>query len=103
MALDQVEAIGVQMCRALGAAHAKGIVHRDLKPDNVQLVIKADGALQVKILDFGIAKILASPDGVATRSRRAPGSLIGTPLYMSPEQCKGAGVSTTAPTSTRWA
>ena len=88
---DQVEAIGVQMCKALGAAHAKGIVHRDLKPHNVQLVIKADGALQVKILDFGVAKILASPDGASSVKTRT-GSLMGTPLYMSPEQCKGAGV-----------
>jgi serine/threonine-protein kinase len=91
MPLDQVEAIGVQMCKALGAAHAKGIVHRDLKPHNVQLVIKADGALQVKILDFGVAKILQSPDGSSSVKTRT-GSLMGTPLYMSPEQCKGAGV-----------
>jgi len=91
MAPEQVEAIAVQMCKALGAAHAKGIVHRDLKPHNVQLVIKADGALQVKILDFGVAKILASPDGSSSVKTRT-GSLMGTPLYMSPEQCKGAGV-----------
>ena len=91
MTPDQVEAIGVQMCKALGAAHAKGIVHRDLKPHNVQLVIKADGALQVKILDFGVAKILSSPDGASSVKTRT-GSLMGTPLYMSPEQCKGAGV-----------
>jgi len=91
MPADQVEAISVQMCKALGAAHAKGIVHRDLKPHNVQLVIKPDGALQVKILDFGVAKILASPDGASSVKTRT-GSLMGTPLYMSPEQCKGAGV-----------
>jgi serine/threonine-protein kinase len=91
MATEQVEAIGVQMCKALGAAHAKGIVHRDLKPHNVQLVIKPDGALQVKILDFGVAKILESPDGTNSVKTRT-GSLMGTPLYMSPEQCKGAGV-----------
>ena len=91
MPAEQVEAIAVQMCKALGAAHAKGIVHRDLKPHNVQLVIKADGALQVKILDFGVAKILASPDGASSVKTRT-GSLMGTPLYMSPEQCKGAGV-----------
>src|SRR5689334_14420370 len=91
MQVDQVEAIGVQMCKALGAAHAKGIVHRDLKPHNVQLVIKPDGALQVKILDFGVAKILNSPDGNSSVKTRT-GSLMGTPLYMSPEQCKGAGV-----------
>ena len=91
MAPEQVEAIGVQMCRALQAAHTKGIVHRDLKPHNVQLTVKQDGALLVKILDFGVAKILASPDGSQSVKTRT-GSLMGTPLYMSPEQCKGAGV-----------
>jgi serine/threonine-protein kinase len=91
MPVEQVEAIGVQMCRALHAAHAKGIVHRDLKPHNVQLCLKADGSLLVKILDFGVAKILSSPDGSQSVKTRT-GSLMGTPLYMSPEQCKGAGV-----------
>jgi len=91
MVPELVEAIAVQMCRALTAAHSKGIVHRDLKPHNVQLVTKADGALQVKILDFGVAKILASPDGEQSVKTRT-GSLMGTPLYMSPEQCKGAGL-----------
>jgi serine/threonine-protein kinase len=86
-----VEAIGVQMCRALAAAHAKGIVHRDLKPHNVHIAVKPDGALEVKILDFGVAKILASPDDQQSVKTRT-GSLMGTPLYMSPEQCKGAGV-----------
>ncbi|HEY6461592.1 MAG TPA: serine/threonine-protein kinase, partial [Polyangiaceae bacterium] len=85
-----VEDIGGQMCRALTAAHAKGIVHRDLKPHNVQLVAKPDGLFHVKILDFGVAKILASPDGAQSVKTRT-GSLMGTPLYMSPEQCKGAG------------
>src|SRR6516162_8528609 len=91
MPAEQVEAIGVQMCKALSAAHSKGIVHRDLKPHNVQLCFKADGSLLVKILDFGVAKILASPDGNQSVKTRT-GSLMGTPLYMSPEQCKGAGV-----------
>jgi len=90
MAPAAVEEIGGQMCRALGAAHAKGIVHRDLKPHNVQLVDKGDGGLHVKILDFGVAKILASPDGAQSVKTRT-GSLMGTPLYMSPEQCKGSG------------
>jgi serine/threonine protein kinase len=85
----QVALIADQMCRALGAAHAKGIVHRDLKPENVQLVTKADGSLQVKILDFGVAKILESAEGLQSSKTRT-GLLMGTPLYMSPEQCKGA-------------
>jgi len=90
MTPEEVEAIGIQMCRALWAAHAKGIVHRDLKPHNVQLVPRPEGTPLVKILDFGVAKILASPDGAQSVKTRT-GSLMGTPLYMSPEQCKGAG------------
>jgi serine/threonine-protein kinase len=86
----EVAVIADQMCRALSAAHAKGIVHRDLKPHNVQLIEK-DGAPFVKILDFGVAKILAAPDGSQSVKTRT-GSLMGTPLYMSPEQCKGAGL-----------
>jgi serine/threonine protein kinase len=86
----QVVLVADQMCRALGAAHAKGIVHRDLKPENVQLVTKADGSRQVKILDFGVAKILASAEGLQSAKTRT-GLLMGTPLYMSPEQCNGAG------------
>jgi serine/threonine-protein kinase len=86
----EVAVIADQMCRALAAAHTKGIVHRDLKPHNVQLIEK-DGAPFVKILDFGVAKILAAPDGSQSVKTRT-GSLMGTPLYMSPEQCKGAGL-----------
>jgi eukaryotic-like serine/threonine-protein kinase len=90
MAPDDVGEIADQMCHALAAAHTKGIVHRDLKPHNVQILDK-DGALLVKILDFGVAKILAAPDGSQSVKTRT-GSLMGTPLYMSPEQCKGAGL-----------
>src|SRR6185312_10170194 len=61
-----------------------------LKPHNVQMITKPDGTPLVKILDFGVAKILASPDGAQSVKTRT-GSLMGTPLYMSPEQCKGAG------------
>jgi serine/threonine protein kinase len=86
----EVMAMADQMCRALGAAHAKGIVHRDLKPHNIQ-IIERDGKMMVKILDFGVAKILAAPDGSQSVKTRT-GSLMGTPLYMSPEQCKGAGL-----------
>jgi serine/threonine-protein kinase len=86
----EVAHIADQMCRALAAAHAKGIVHRDLKPHNVQLIEK-DGEPFVKILDFGVAKILSAPDGSQSVKTRT-GSLMGTPLYMSPEQCKGAGL-----------
>jgi serine/threonine protein kinase len=91
MDVERAASIADQMCRALGAAHEKGIVHRDLKPQNVQLVTKADGSLQVKLLDFGVAKILATTEEGAQSARTRAGSLMGTPLYMSPEQCRGAG------------
>jgi eukaryotic-like serine/threonine-protein kinase len=90
MAAPEVAHLADQMCRALSAAHAKGIVHRDLKPHNIQIIEK-DGSPFVKILDFGVAKILAAPDGSQSVKTRT-GSLMGTPIYMSPEQCKGAGL-----------
>ncbi len=71
--------VASQICAGLAAAHGKGIIHRDLKPDNVFLT-----ASEVKILDFGIAKVLAQ--GTAT----AHGQVIGTPLYMAPEQTRGS-------------
>jgi serine/threonine protein kinase len=90
IAAAEVAHLADQMCRALSAAHAKGIVHRDLKPHNIQIIEK-DGSPFVKILDFGVAKILAAPDGSQSVKTRT-GSLMGTPIYMSPEQCKGAGL-----------
>jgi len=78
------------IARALQAAHEQGIVHRDLKPDNVFLVPDSElpSGERVKLLDFGIAK-LAFGDGNA--SHTTTGTVMGTPTYMSPEQCRGAG------------
>jgi serine/threonine-protein kinase len=84
--LDHALALVRQLAEALGAAHAQKIVHRDLKPENIFLVADraAPFGVQPKILDFGIAKILdPSVDAPQTRA----GSIIGTPTYMSPEQC----------------
>jgi serine/threonine-protein kinase len=85
-------AIGRQLADAVGAAHGSGIVHRDLKPDNVFLWSgeprAAGPGLAVKVLDFGIAKLL-SPEARAERVTRN-GILLGTPRYTSPEQYCGA-------------
>ncbi|MCE9576358.1 MAG: serine/threonine protein kinase, partial [Deltaproteobacteria bacterium] len=91
LAEHRAAALGRQVASALAAAHGKGIVHRDLKPDNIFVVRDPDTAEgeRTKILDFGIAKLAPSdqPGAVATRT----GMVMGTPMYMSPEQCKGAG------------
>jgi serine/threonine-protein kinase len=82
--------IGRQLAAGMAVAHEAGIVHRDLKPDNVFLEINpADprNAL-VKILDFGVAKLVQG-DGTAPITQS--GAVLGTPLYMSPEQCRGEG------------
>ncbi|MDQ3333910.1 MAG: serine/threonine protein kinase [Myxococcota bacterium] len=78
------------VCSALGAAHAKGIIHRDLKPDNIFLTPDPDSATgeRPKLLDFGIAKLTdIGLAGTATKT----GAVMGTPTYMSPEQCRGTG------------
>ena len=81
--------VSAAVASGVGAAHATGIIHRDLKPDNVYLHLGLNNApVAVKILDFGIAK-LALQDGGP--SQTSTGVLLGTPAYMSPEQCRGAG------------
>ena len=84
--VDEALNIAVQIASALGAAHGRGIVHRDIKPENV--MIRPDG--YVKVLDFGLAKLMPTPDGdEAETLRTAPGVMLGTPRYMSPEQARG--------------
>jgi serine/threonine-protein kinase len=78
-----------QTASALGAAHKKGIVHRDLKPDNLFVVpdpIETNRE-RIKVLDFGIAKLQQPQPGDSVKTRT--GTLMGTPIYMSPEQCRG--------------
>ncbi|HEV3031646.1 MAG TPA: serine/threonine-protein kinase [Polyangia bacterium] len=94
--LAEVIAFTLQTASALGAAHKKGIVHRDLKPDNLFVVGTADesGRVEIdvpneriKVLDFGIAKLQIPQPGDSVKTRT--GTLMGTPVYMSPEQCRG--------------
>ena len=86
-----VQVIG-RIASPLSAAHAQGIIHRDLKPANVFLLPDPDhpGELRIKLLDFGIAKLNAA-SGIAANKTKT-GMLLGTPLYMSPEQCLGEAI-----------
>ena len=72
------------VCEAVGVAHTMGIVHRDLKPENVMLTTRGANARYPVVLDFGIAKFLDSADKLTST-----GTMLGTPTYMAPEQCRG--------------
>ncbi|MGD9902836.1 MAG: protein kinase [Vicinamibacterales bacterium] len=83
--------ITLQMARGLAAAHERGILHRDLKPENV--IVMPDG--QVKILDFGLARLAEAeraPSTATTGAGTSPGTALGTPGYMAPEQVRGQAV-----------
>lgn len=100
--LDPAVAVEIarQTLEAVGEAHRLGVIHRDLKPHNIFLCRgTVPGAVEVKVLDFGIAKVAGRPDGGGlSESARLTthGNVLGTPTYMSPEQCRG---ELAAPTS----
>jgi serine/threonine protein kinase len=77
--------IFLELLDGLAVAHSKGIVHRDIKPGNIMLTMGDDGVVHVKLLDFGIAKLLDDDDNTM-QSLTKTGEALGTPLYMSPEQ-----------------
>lgn len=79
-----------QVAQALAAAHAAGVVHRDIKPSNCFLVAGPDGTERVKVVDFGIAKLVAE-EGTTTERLTATGEVFGTLGYMAPEMAQGAG------------
>lgn len=88
--LDPVRAvfIFVQAANALQHAHERSVIHRDLKPSNIMLVNNGEDGESVKIVDFGIAKLLLDDDDQVQHLTQT-GEVFGSPLYMSPEQCRG--------------
>jgi serine/threonine-protein kinase len=90
LSIEVTARIVAPVVSAVGAAHALGIVHRDLKPDNIFLATDDDGRERVKVLDFGIAKLMArDEDPTEARNITGTGSMLGTPCYMAPEQACG--------------
>jgi serine/threonine-protein kinase len=90
MSPSEVAFIALQITDVLAAAHARGIIHRDLKPENVMLLPDSATATgeRAKVLDFGIAKLIEANNSGNFQTRAT--ELLGTPNYMSPEQCRGA-------------
>ncbi|MCG8421561.1 MAG: protein kinase [Proteobacteria bacterium] len=85
---SEASALIIQVCNAMSEAHSLGIIHRDLKPSNLFVTLASDGALKVKVLDFGISKIVKGDGNVPFETTTI--GTIGSPAYMSPEQAKSA-------------
>ena len=96
--LDPARAVSLilQVADAVAAAHEAGVIHRDLKPANIFIVQKPDVPSVVKVLDFGIAKLAAESLDEDDPTLTVIGAMIGTPRYMSPEQCNGADLTPAA-------
>ena len=89
---DVAVRIALQVARALAKAHEAGVVHRDLKPANIFLCEREDDPPLVKILDFGISKVIDASRAESTLALTRAGTVVGTPQYMSPEQARGERV-----------
>lgn len=90
--LDPARAVSIilQACAAVGAAHEAGLIHRDLKPPNIFIEQRPNLPAVVKVLDFGVAKFAVEDHDDDYNTLTQVGAIIGTPRYMSPEQCSGA-------------
>ena len=89
LSLTEIVDIAVPVAKALAHAHGSGILHRDLKPSNIMILKEGEPGARVKILDFGLAKLLFRDDGI---SLSATGAVLGSPAYMSPEQATACSV-----------
>lgn len=89
MPADQVVLVALQICEALDEAHDMGVVHRDLKPANVMVLRDRKDNLTIRVVDFGIARLARISEDGLTVTETSAGGLVGTPYYMSPEQCMG--------------
>ncbi len=92
LSVDRSLPIFIQICAGLAHAHKFGVVHRDLKPSNIMLVNRDEQKDNVKIVDFGIAKLMLREVSAKSKQLTATGETFGSPLYMSPEQCRGRAI-----------
>src|SRR5260221_1024887 len=90
LSVEQTVEFILQACEAIAEAHTLGIVHRDLKPANLFVIRRPDGVFSVKVLDFGISKMTSPTSGGFDASMTKTSALMGSPLYMSPEQMESS-------------